>query len=183
MIEQELYLECTLVEMRGGKVFGPSLSAALAIASASIGSDLPRVRSALATRPSASAAPGPRVRHGDRSARTSRRRGGSPRSPRSAVHRASGPSPAARESPACGPRRSARRRVRRFRSLRRRRCGLLVRVRSDHDHVLVPSFDCSDGRTAGRQTSLGAMPRSYQVRPAILGRRRATQRMKVRPSG
>ena len=36
-------------------------------------------------------------------------------------------------------------------------------------------------RTSGGHGSLGAMPRSYQVTPVILERRRATQRMKVRP--
>jgi hypothetical protein len=48
----------------------------------------------------------------------------------------------------------------------------------------VPSFDMSTTkRISGRHTSVGAMPRSYQVRPAILGRRRATQPMSVRPLG
>src|SRR4029077_15336409 len=62
--------------------------------------------------------------------------------------------------------------------------GCLVGVRSDHDHLLCPLDWLSPvGRTAGGQTSLGAKPRSYQVTAAILGRRRATQRMKVRPPG
>ena len=38
-------------------------------------------------------------------------------------------------------------------------------------------------RISGRHTSVGAVPRSYQVRPVILGRRRATQPMQVRPLG
>ena len=51
----------------------------------------------------------------------------------------------------------------------------LVRVRSDHDHVHRPFVrDANYGRTVGGQLSLGAKPRSYQVTPAIIGRRRAT---------
>ena len=36
-------------------------------------------------------------------------------------------------------------------------------------------------RISGGQTSVGAVPRSYQVTPAILGRRRATEPKPVRP--
>ena len=35
----------------------------------------------------------------------------------------------------------------------------------------------------GGQPSLGAMPRSYQVTPKVLGRRRATEAMPVKPDG
>src|SRR5512146_1856873 len=45
----------------------------------------------------------------------------------------------------------------------------------------VPSIGCSYERTSGGQASLGALPRSYQVTPAILGRRRATKAVEVRP--
>lgn len=48
----------------------------------------------------------------------------------------------------------------------------------------VPSIGCRLlGRTAGGQTSLGAKPRFYQVTAAILGQRRATKPMEVRPLG
>ena len=45
----------------------------------------------------------------------------------------------------------------------------------------VPSWDAIN-RIPGGHISVGAMPRSYQVTPGILGRRRATQPKKVRPT-
>src|SRR3989442_14399068 len=48
--------------------------------------------------------------------------------------------------------------------------GRLVWVRSNHDHPHRPSrWIATDGWTAGRQASVGATPRSYQVMPVILG--------------
>ena len=38
-------------------------------------------------------------------------------------------------------------------------------------------------RNFGGQPSLGAMPRSYQVTPKVLGRRRATKGIQARPTG
>jgi hypothetical protein len=58
---------------------------------------------------------------------------------------------------------------------------LLVRVRSDHDHVHRRFVDSRYERTVGGQLSLGAKPRSYQVTQAIIGRRRATRPFELRP--
>ena len=59
--------------------------------------------------------------------------------------------------------------------------GALVDIRSDHDHY-QPSLQSRLPLkwTSSGQTSVGAMPRSYQVTPEILGRRRATKRVLVR---
>src|SRR5438270_9559276 len=38
-------------------------------------------------------------------------------------------------------------------------------------------------RISGGHTSVGAMPRSYQVTPVVLRRRRATEPKQVRPNG
>jgi len=62
------------------------------------------------------------------------------------------------------------------------RVRLLVCVRPDHDHAYRP-FDWGylmSGCPVDTSQS-GAMPRSYQVTPEILGRRRATQHPPVRP--
>ncbi|MCA1701185.1 MAG: hypothetical protein LC790_20720, partial [Actinobacteria bacterium] len=45
----------------------------------------------------------------------------------------------------------------------------------------VPFVGITDKQIVGGHISVGAMPRSYQVTPAILGRRRATQPPTVRP--
>jgi hypothetical protein len=45
----------------------------------------------------------------------------------------------------------------------------------------VPFVGIIDQPIAGGHISVGAMPRSYQVTPEILGRRRATQPPTVRP--
>ena len=57
-------------------------------------------------------------------------------------------------------------------------------VRADHDHMHRPFvWLTTDEADLGGQLSLGRMPRSYQVAPKVLGRRRATQPMPVRPAG
>ena len=68
------------------------------------------------------------------------------------------------------------------RALVDRRDGVrhLVRVRPEHDHLHRPFVGIPDERIAGGHISVGAMPRSYQVTPEILGRRRATQPPTVR---
>jgi hypothetical protein len=43
-------------------------------------------------------------------------------------------------------------------------------------------FGMNNEPIPGGHISVGAMPRSYQVTPGILGRRRATQPKKVRPT-
>jgi hypothetical protein len=58
----------------------------------------------------------------------------------------------------------------------------LVRVRSDHNHPHRPFVE-SLKRTFGGQLSVGAVPRSYQVTPKVLGRRRATEPFRARPTG
>jgi hypothetical protein len=45
-----------------------------------------------------------------------------------------------------------------------------VCVCPNHDHVLRPFVDGSTERTSGGHRSVGALPRSYQVTPAVLGR-------------
>jgi len=45
----------------------------------------------------------------------------------------------------------------------------------------VPFVGITDEQIVGGHISVGAMPRSYQVTPAILERRRATQPPTVRP--
>jgi hypothetical protein len=60
----------------------------------------------------------------------------------------------------------------------------LVRVRPDYDHLRHPfSWGSTDSGSSANRPHSGAVPRSYQVTPAVLGRRRATQRFPVRPSG
>ena len=51
----------------------------------------------------------------------------------------------------------------------------LVRIAAQHHHVTVP-LQIAQGTPADTAQS-GRMPRSYQVTPAILGRRRATQQV------
>src|SRR3712207_434651 len=66
---------------------------------------------------------------------------------------------------------------------RRQRVCALVRIRADHDH-LPPSLRLVESptkRISGGQLSLRAVPRSYQVTPKVLGRRRATEASPVRP--
>jgi hypothetical protein len=65
---------------------------------------------------------------------------------------------------------------------RRAGVGLLVRVRADHDHVHRP-FNLTTKRTPADTSHSGPMPSSYQVTPAVLGRRRATQHRSVTPTG
>jgi hypothetical protein len=50
-------------------------------------------------------------------------------------------------------------------------------------HLRTRAYRPQTKRISGRQTSVGAMPRSYQVTPVILGRRRATEPKQVRPNG
>ena len=60
--------------------------------------------------------------------------------------------------------------------------GLLVRIDPDYDHSWSPFLRWPP--TTGRQRtglSGGVKPRSYQVTLALLGQRRATQRMQVKP--
>jgi len=61
--------------------------------------------------------------------------------------------------------------------------GLLVRVRPDHDHVQRPFVWLTTDEADFRRTNVtrGGMPRSYQVTPKVLGRRRATRAKPVRP--
>ena len=137
-----------------------------------------------ARRPSASARRArPARRERARTARTPRTRAGSPRSPTPDPPPES-PSPAQQviERPALRPHRPIREHPARA-LLDRRDCVRgLVRVRPDHDHLHRPFSRGSNGRISGRHISVGAMPRSYQVRPAIHGRRRATQRAQVKPT-
>src|SRR4051794_39370968 len=65
---------------------------------------------------------------------------------------------------------------------RRERVRALMRVRPDHDHLHRPRVWDRYEPIPGGHISVGAMPRSYQVTPGILGRRRATQPKKVRPT-
>ena len=64
----------------------------------------------------------------------------------------------------------------------RERVRALVRVRPDHDHLHRPLIGIDNEPIPGGHISVGAMPRSYQVTPGILGQRRATQPKKVRPT-
>jgi hypothetical protein len=50
-------------------------------------------------------------------------------------------------------------------------------------HTVPSSIRQLMKRTVGGHTSVGAMPRSYQVTPAILGRRRATRPLLASPQG
>jgi Resolvase, N terminal domain len=64
------------------------------------------------------------------------------------------------------------------------RVRALVRFHPNHDHVPVPSLNITRrSRSPADTTQSGPLPRSYQVTPAVLGRRRATQRKPVRPTG
>ena len=164
---------------------GPSLSAALAIARASIGSDLPRARSPLRLSPISFGATRTTC-----SPSATRKRSNDPETWRQSSER---PDPLLIERAApvkqlakagLAVRQSARRPARRFPPWRRRRCGFACAcpLRSRSCASVLSLICCR--RTDRWPTNLArAMPRSYQVRPAILGRRRATQRRKVRPSG
>ena len=162
-----------------GSVSSPSRIAARAIATASIAIGLAALaRATCARRPSASAPPARPARP-----RASRKRSSAPGHVPAVLDR---PHPLAveRRAPtAAGPRTTAAcaRTVRSAATRpvagidRRQRVRDLVRVRPDHDHPHRPFVGIPDERIAGGHISVGAMPRSYQVTPAILGRRRATQ--------
>ena len=168
-----------------GSVSRPSRIAARAIATASIASDLPRSRAACARRPSASAPPARRARRARAGSAPARpRRAGSPRSPTPARSpSAARPAQQILERPPLAPHRPLGEHATGRRVDRRDRVRALVRVRPDHDHLHRPFVGITDERIAGGHISVGAMPRSYQVTPAILGRRRATQHRSVRPTG
>ena len=150
----------------------PSLSAALATASASIRSDLP-------TRPRALRAPA--INFGatrtTRSPRATRNRSNRPDTCRqsSIAHTRSPSSDAPPTSAPLEPRGStpppsrcyAARRSRRPppRSVKLDLCGSAP----DHDHAHRPFIDIPLKRTSGGHASVGAVPRSYQVTPVILG--------------
>jgi hypothetical protein len=87
------------------------------------------------------------------------------------------------ERAAPGPRRSVAERAAGHGVDRGDGVRVLVGVRPDHDHPHRPFVAITDERIAGGHISVGAMPRSYQVTPEILGRRRATQHPSVRPAG
>jgi hypothetical protein len=160
-----------------GKRSTPSLTTARAIASASIWSDLPGSRSARleapilcggtrTTRsPAAISACSGRRETWRQSSIAHTRSSSSPRAQRTA---ASCPGSLGLDLP--GATYPARSRVH-----RRQRVRALVRVRSDHDHLHRPFvwFGRRSGSPADSSHS-GRMPRSYQVTPKVLGRRRAT---------
>jgi hypothetical protein len=64
---------------------------------------------------------------------------------------------------------------------RRHSMRVLVRVRPDHDHLHRPFVRLNNDEADRRRTALtqGKVPRSYQVTPVVLGRRRATGRLFV----
>jgi hypothetical protein len=151
----------------------PSRRAALAMAMASIGSDFPEVRSPARLSPSSSAAPGlPARRRRPGNAPDRRRRDGSPRSPRSALRRAPG------DRVGGLPRRDHHV-VFDVADAPRKRRPVCVRLWVSAPITIIRTslrLVVTNGRTHGRRSSLGRLPRSYQVRPWILGRWRATQR-------
>ncbi len=184
VVEQELDLKRVLVEVGGGQRFGTFAEgrsgdgqgvdrvglAGRAFAAAGFAHQLRRARGRRA-RPRR---PG--------SARRRPRRGGSPRAPRYAAGRARAP-----QSSKLGVARlawrapSTRRRAAPVRANTAAQVWLVLWGSVPITIMWLRPFDLvvAYGRTAGGHASLGAKPRSYQVTPGILGRRRATQRMEV----
>ena len=145
---------------RPGSVSRPSRSAARAIATASIASDLPRSRADLR-------APAGQLRrdaHDALAAREqeplqrARRRAGSPRSPTPARRRGRAPRRAGHRRTAAGPR-TVRSPSTRPVAASTARDGVraLVRVRPDHDHLHRPFVGMLTKRIAGGHFSVGAM--------------------------
>jgi hypothetical protein len=71
-----------------------------------------------------------------------------------------------------------------YRIERDKRVRALVCVHTDHDHLHRPFVgeNRPTERISGGHTSVGAMPRSYEVTPKVLGWRRARRLKPVRPN-
>ncbi len=116
------------------------------------------------------------------SARASRRRAGSPRARRRARTRARAPTRATARGPAGGQTPSTPSATRPSADRRRQRCGSACADRFRLRSLPVPFPEVATWRSASGQASVGAFqPRSYQVTLVLLGRRRATERVQVRP--